>query len=456
MTAPIDRIVPFNVEAEEAVLGSLLLDSQAIIHIASFLRPDDFYREKNRWVYESALALYERGQAIDFLTVRNELERNGRLEEAGGASFLTSLINAVPTSIHIEHYARIVERASIRRRLISAASDIAMLAYAEDEEIEVTLDKVESRVFEATQRASLEAGFQPMSVYVQEMMEYMVNPPDGAGILTGLADLDQSLGGLMRGDVTLVIGRPGLGKTSWMDTVSYNAAHGGLPVAFYSLEMKGMRLARRHTRMLTGIPGHRLRIHWDDLREDERQAIDTANQMINRLPLTVNEKRGMTIEEIRRTAREEHHRRPFALLMIDYLQLVLAEKKTANRNNELEYIMNTLRELAGALDVHILAASQLSRDVEKRGKTERRPALGDIRDSGTLEQGADNVIGLYRDDYYDEPLERRPVMPAENIILKQREGEMNVTIPVGWWGRRSMFVDAAAIDRLNAQESRRG
>lgn len=229
MSTPVDRIVPFNVEAEEAVLGSLLLDSQAIIRIASFLKPDDFYREKNRWVYEAAIALYERREAIDFLTVRDELERNQRLEEAGGPGFLTSLLNAVPTSIHIEHYAHIVERAATRRRLINAASDIAKLAYDETDEIENTLDKAEQIIFGVSQR-SITRDLMPISQVLNDYfdkIEYLqAHHGQVSGITTGFIDLNKLLGGFQRSDLVIVAARPGMGKCVAHDTLVMDANTG--------------------------------------------------------------------------------------------------------------------------------------------------------------------------------------------------------------------------------------
>jgi replicative DNA helicase len=447
MIAPPDQLVPYDTDAEEAVLGSLLLDSLAIIRVASFLDAPDFYREKNRWVYESAMALYERREAIDFLTVRAELERRKRLDDCGGMSFLTSLINIVPTSVHIEYYGRIVWRAAIRRRLISAAQEIATLAHCETEEIDATIGAAEAALFAVTSTAATRADFVPVGEFIARLDDKRWNDtPKTAPLLTGLADLDHALGGLVRGEMTILAGRPGMGKTSALNTFVLNMARKAQNIAFVSLEMKGESVTNRLIRALTGIPSHRLRLPGHALSENEVAALSRANGQIDALPVTIDEKRTQTVEAIRRKVRELHHRKGLDLVVVDFIQLAHTERRFSNRNYELEHIAYNLFDMAGELDCHVLVASQLSRETEKRDNA--KPRLSDLRDSGAIEQAANNVIGLWRSDYYDPPANPDPVSACLALILKQRDGRTQ-DVDLGWWGERSLFVDLADVRRIN-------
>ncbi len=442
MSALMDRIVPFNVEAEEAVLGSLLLDAQAIIRIASFLRPDDFYREKNRWVYEAAIALYERREAIDFLTVRDELERKGQLEEAGGASFLTSLINAVPTSIHIEHYARIVERAAIRRRLISAASDIATLAYDESDEVEATLDKAEQIIFGVSQR-SLTRDLTPISQVLNEYfdkIEYLQSHHGQvSGVPTGFADMNKLLGGFQKSDLLIVAARPGMGKTSLMLGFTLSAALEGQPVAVFSLEMSAEQLVQRLISAETGIDQHRLRLGL--IRDEEMPLVTRAMGVLEATKIYIDDTPGITPLEMRTKARRLHAERPLGLIVVDYLQLMHGGgRMDQNRVQEISHISRSLKELARELDVPVVAASQLSRAVESRH--DRRPMLSDLRESGSIEQDADVVMFIYRDDYYNEGSDKKNI--AEVIVAKHRNGPTGA-VELFFIKEQAKFADLATV-----------
>ncbi len=398
MSVPADRIVPFNIEAEEAVLGSLLLDPQAIVRIAAFLKPDDFYREVNRWVFEAVLALYERRDAIDFLTVRDELERGGRLEDVGGASFLASLINVVPTSVHVEHYGRIVERASTRRRLIGAASDIAKLAYDEQDEVEETLDKAEQIIFAVSQR-SLARDLVPISQVLNEYfdkIEYLqAHHGQVSGVPTGFVDLDKLLGGLQKSDLVIVAARPGIGKTSLLLSFAHWAAIQGKGVALFSLEMSAEQLVQRLISSETGIDQHRLRLGM--IRDEEMPLVTRAMGILEATHIYIDDTPGITALEMRTKARRLHAEHPIGLIVVDYLQLMHGGGRSENRVQEISHISRSLKELARELDVPVIAASQLSRAVE--GRHDRRPMLSDLRESGCL--SGDTLIylpdqGIYR------------------------------------------------------------
>lgn len=451
-----DRIVPFDVEAEEAVLGSVLLDSLAIVHVASFLHPADFYREVNAWVFEAMLALYDRREALDYLTVRDEVERRGRLDAIGGAAYLTRCLNSVPTAVHIEHYGRIVERCAIRRRMIQAGEAVAMLGYDEVTATAVLLDKAE-QVVQGIARVTSQAGFYAASDIVEAMQAEMWNEtPATAPLSTGLSELDAMLGGLMPKELTVVAGRTGMGKTSFLDTLAYNLLQAGQGVAFVSLEMTKEAIMNRLRRMRTGIPAHRLRLPGRVLRQDELHRINEADSRLFEMPLAISETRGLTITQIRRLCRQWCARHPFKVLLVDYIQNIRADQFTGNRHGDLTEIMLGLYELAGELGkdgVHVIAASQLNRDTEKRGQDNTKPQLSDLRESGKIEETANNVIGLWRPDYYSppatstKPTTPAPALPSKAIILKQREGRTG-EVDLGWWGERSMFINLSDVSGL--------
>jgi replicative DNA helicase len=453
--------VPYNILAEEAVLGSILLDSQAIIEIAAFLLPQDFYREHHGWVYSAALALMERHEAIDNLTVGDELRRRGKLDEVGDMSFLTSLINAVPTAIHIVHYGRIVERCAIRRRLLKAVEEIAMLTYEEELETNVLLDKAEETL-RGVSRVSSSDGFHTSADIIDAMQTEMWSDDTGVTPLPmGLAELDNILGGLMPKELTVVAGRTGMGKTSFLDTLAFNFLQAGEGVAFVSLEMTKEAIMNRMRRMLTGLPAHRLRLKGRLLRQDEIDAITGADGWLYSHRLDISEKRGLTITQIRRLCRQWYARRPFKVLLVDYIQNIRADNWTGNQHTTLTEVMLGLYELASELGehgIHVIAASQLNRDSEKRSKDENKPQLSDLRESGKIEETANNVIGLWRPEYYAPPpvnangLDATPTQsaasPSVAIVLKQREGRTG-EVQLGWWGERSMFINLADVRRIN-------
>ncbi|MFN8472894.1 MAG: replicative DNA helicase [Anaerolineae bacterium] len=441
MSVPADRIVPFNIEAEEAVLGSLLLDPQAIVRIAAFLKPDDFYRETNRWVFEAVLALYERRDAIDFLTVRDELERGGRLDEVGGASFLASLINVVPTSVHVEHYGRIIERASTRRRLITAASDIAKLAYDEQDEVEETLDKAEQIIFAVSQR-SLARDLVPISQVLNEYfdkIEYLqAHHGQVSGTPTGFVDLDKLLGGLQQSDLVIVAARPGIGKTSLLLSFAHFAAISGKGVALFSLEMSAEQLVQRLISSETGIDQHRLRLGM--IKDEEMPLVTRAMGILEGTHIYIDDTPGITALEMRTKARRLHAEHPIGLIVVDYLQLMHGGGRSENRVQEISHISRSLKELARELDVPVIAASQLSRAVE--GRHDRRPMLSDLRESGSIEQDADVVIFIYRDEYYNQNTEKKNI--AEISIAKHRNGPTGM-VELFFIKEQAKFVDLATV-----------
>jgi replicative DNA helicase len=382
MLAP-EKTIPHDVEAEEAVLGSLLIDPDALYRVASFLRPEDFYIQKNGWIYEAILALHERREPVDFVTLRNELEARGILEEVGGVAYLARLIDTVPTAIHVEAYGRIVEEAAIRRRLISAASDIAQLAYQEGQDIGEVLDRAEQSLFAISQRR-ITRDLVPIQEVVRpfyDRIEYLyTHQGEPLGVPTGFIDLDKLLGGLQKSDLIIVAARPGVGKTSLCLSIARNAARLGKHVAIFSLEMSAEQVVQRLVSAETGIDAQRLRL--GQLREEEWPLLVQATGVLSELPIFIDDTPAISALQLRTKARRIHAEYGLDLIVVDYLQLMTSDVRVENRVQEVSYISRMLKSLARELDVPVLAVSQLSRAVEQR--TDKRPVLADLRESGCL------------------------------------------------------------------------
>jgi replicative DNA helicase len=419
-SARIERLPPQNVEAEEAVLGALLIDPDTIIRVATIIKPDDFYREKHGWIYDAALALHERREPIDFLTVCDEMERRGQLHEVGGAAFITTLINAVPTSIHAEHYAHIVERTATRRRLIDAAGQIAALAYQEADDVEEVVDQSEQILFGVSQRR-IARDLVPIKQILSEYydrIEYLTrHRGEMIGIPTGFSDIDKLLGGLQRSDMIILAARPSVGKTSLALSIAHNAAKKyGQRVAFFSLEMSNEQVVQRLISAETAIDSQRLRR--GEIAEGEWGRFMKATSDLAETYFFVDDTPGISALELRTKARRLHAEVGIDLLVVDYLQLMRGDWRSENRVQEISAISRALKALGRELNVPILALSQLSRGVESR--TDKRPILSDLRESGALEQDADVVIFIYRDELYNENTERKNI--ADIIVAKHRHG----------------------------------
>jgi replicative DNA helicase len=416
----IERLPPQNLEAEEAVLGALLIDPDAIIRVATILKTGDFYREKNGWIYDAALALHERREPIDFLTMCDELDRREQLDQIGGAGFITSLINAVPTSIHAEYYARIVERTATRRRLIEAAGQIAGLAYQEADDVDEVVDRAEQVLFGVSERRvsrELVPIRQVLSDYY-DRIEYLTrHRGEMIGIPTGFTDMDKLLGGLQRSDMVILAARPSVGKTSLALSIAHNAAKKhNQRVAFFSLEMSNEQVVQRLISAETGINSQRLRR--GEIAQDEWGRFMKATSDLAESLLYIDDTPGISALELRTKARRLHAEVGIDLVVVDYLQLMRGDFRSENRVQEISSISRALKGLARELNVPILALSQLSRGVEAR--TDKRPILSDLRESGALEQDADVVIFIYRDELYNENTERKNL--ADIIVAKHRNG----------------------------------
>lgn len=433
----IERLPPHNLEAEEAVLGSLLIDPDAIYDVANFLHPRDFYKAQNRWIYEAILALNERREPLDLLTLTDELRRREQLEEIGGEAIIIGLVNAVPTSVNAAHYGRIVEAASTRRQLINAASTIANLAYEEAEEISIVIDRAEQALFSVSEERTtrdLTPINQIARDYLERIEKLTERGEDIIGVPTGFSDLDRLLGGLNKSDLLILAARPGMGKTSLQNAIALTAAtRYGKRIAIFNLEMSGEQLVQRMLSAETRIDSQRLRR--GQLHEHEWPIFMEAIGRLSQTRIFIDDTPSITPNQLRTKCRRLYAEHGLDLIMIDYLQLMQTERGSNNRVQEISEISRGLKGLARELDVPVLAAAQLSRAVEQR--QDKRPLLSDLRDSGSIEQDADIVMFIYRDEYYNPDTTERPNI-AELNIAKHRNGPTG-TIDLYWHGKLATF-----------------
>ena len=417
-----EKLLPQNIEAECGVLGSIIIDPEAIVQVSDFLHADDFYRDAHHTIYEVILQLYEEHEPADFITICDELERRNKLEEVGGASYITSLINQVPTSGNVEFYARIVERTAILRRLIHAAGQIAAIAY-EEGDAEIALDKAEQLIFNISQRHA-RSDFSHMRDVLAEYMNKLdkLHERRGSivGVPTGFTDLDRMTGGLQKSDLIVLAARPGIGKTSLALSLAHNTAlkyHNS--IAVFSLEMSKDQLAQRLLSMDARIDQQRLRT--GIIEEDEWDRIVYAMDTLSELNIWIDDTAGISTMEMRSKARRLQAEHGIDLIIVDYLQLMQATiggRRNENRVQEISEISRSLKGLARELNVPVLALAQLSRAVESRQS--KVPQLSDLRESGSIEQDSDIVMFIYRDDLYNQESERKNI--ADIIIAKHRNG----------------------------------
>lgn len=419
-----EKIAPHSVEAEEAVLGSILINPDALFEVAPFLQASDFFIIRHAWIWEAIIAVHERGEAIDNITVTHELRSQGKLENIGGAAKITDLINNTPTHIHAEDYGHIVERSAVRRRLLEAAQGIAKAAIEENAELEDVINRAETTLFSVTQR-QLKKDMVPMGLAVREYLgrvEYLFkNKDQPLGVPSGFTDLDRLLGGLQKSDLIVVAARPGVGKTSFMLSIALNAARlGRARVAIFSLEMSREQLIQRFFSAETSINSQRLRL--GELDENEWSHLFEASGRLEKLRIYIDDTPGATVNQVRARCRRLYREEGLDLVIIDYLQLIESGTRSENRVQEISYISRGLKELARELNVPVLTAAQLSRAVEQR--SDKRPQLSDLRESGSIEQDSDIVMFLYRDELYNENSDR--VNQADVLVSKHRNGPTGV------------------------------
>jgi len=415
-----NRSALYAPDAEEAVLGCVLINPDAYFEVAPFLRADDFYLHKHRWIWDVFIHLHDQRMPVDFITVTQELDNRRQLDEAGGAAYLTHLLNTVPTSLHAEAYGRIVQRDALRRRLLEAATSVAKLAYAEDRDINEVVNEAEAAVFavsEQRQTKDILPIREVISAYFDQIKLLSERKGEILGVPTGFVDLDRILGGLQKSDLLIIAGRPGSGKTGFMLSVAKTAAQVHKKhVAVFSLEMSNEQLAQRLMAQETGIDSQRLRL--GDVHDDEWPLFVEAASALSDATLFLDDTPALTPLQLRAKCRRLDQEYGLDLVVVDYLQLMQGEGRSENRVQEVSYISRNLKALARELNVPVLAGAQLSRAVEQR--QEKRPILSDLRESGSLEQDADIVMFIHRADLYEKETAKTNV--ADILVAKHRNG----------------------------------
>jgi replicative DNA helicase len=422
ITEIVGKIPPQNVEAEKSLLGSLLIDKNAIIKIYDYIRPNDFYREVHAMIYEAMGKLYEKKMPIDLVTLTDVLEREKKLEEIGGASYLANLANSVPTASHVVNYADIISQKSVLRRLIDAAQNIAQLGYREADDVDTLLDTSERILFDVTQQY-LKQEFVSLKDILSDTFERIdelhKNKGQLRGIPTGFDDIDNLLAGLQPSDLIIIASRPSMGKTTLALNMAANVAiKSKLPVGIFSLEMSKEQLVDRMLCSQAGVDSWKLRT--GNLDDSDFPKIGYAMGVLSEAPLFIDDSPVLNVMEIRTRARKLKSDHDLALIVVDYLQLIQGKNFSAdyNRVQEISEISRGLKALARELNVPVVCCSQLSRAVEMRPN--HTPQLADLRESGSIEQDADVVAFIYREEYYDKDTEKKNI--ADIMVKKHRNG----------------------------------
>ncbi|KGX89249.1 replicative DNA helicase [Pontibacillus marinus BH030004 = DSM 16465] len=434
-----DRTPPHNIEAEQAVLGAIFLEPQAIATASEVLLPEDFYRASHQRIYEVMTNLSEKGEPIDLVTVTTALSNQSVLDEVGGVSYLSDLANSVPTAANIEYYTKIVEEKSILRRLIKTATNIVTSGYSDEGEVESVLNEAEKSILEVAQ--SKDSGrfknIKDVLIDVYDNIEQLHNNDEEVtGVPTGFRDLDQITSGFQKNDLIIVAARPSVGKTAFALNIAQNVAVTAQEnVAIFSLEMGADQLVMRMLCAEGNINAQKLRT--GSLEEEDWGKLTMAMGSLSNAGVFIDDTPGIKVNEIRSKCRRLKQEHGLGMILIDYLQLIQGNGNSKeNRQQEVSEISRALKGLARELNVPLIALSQLSRGVE--GRQDKRPMMSDIRESGSIEQDADIVGFLYRDDYYDQESEKQNII--EIILAKQRNGPVG-TVELAFVKEYNKFVD---------------
>ncbi len=414
------RLPPQNIEAEQSVLGSMLIDKEAMVEVAEMLAGDDFYREAHQHIFHSILALADKGEPVDLVTICEEMENKDLLDKAGGAAYLASIANATPTAAHASYYAEIVKEKSILRRLINAATEIVRKSYGYIENIEEFIDETEQLIFDVARSKETQSFTHLREALEQtfEKLEKLYERKSGVtGLSTGFTDLNNLTSGFQDSDLIIVAARPSMGKT----TLGLNIAHHialqeEAPVAFFSLEMSREQLAQRLLCSAAEIDAQRLRRGF--LSSEDWPRLTQAVGPLSESPFFIDDTAGISVMEMRAKARRLKMEKGLSAVFVDYLQLMRGHERLENRQQEISSISRSLKALAKELNCPVIALSQLSRAVEQRN--DKRPILSDLLESGGIEANADLVLFIYRDDYYNPETEKKHI--TEIIVSKQRNG----------------------------------
>ena len=434
----VNKVQPNDTLAEQAVLGSMLVSKDAVQAAVEVLKPEDFYREDNKEIYAAMMDIYSVGKEIDMITVTEQLKLRGTLERVGGTQNLATLIDNVPTTSNIERYVEIVEQKATSRNLIKVTSDIMKVSYAQTEELDAIIEQAEKGIFDLAQNRNSKSysGMKEILVNTLDSIEKMYqNKEKLSGMESGFIDLDEKISGLNDSDLIIVAARPAMGKSAFvLNIASYVAMHDKVPVMIFNLEMSKEQLVKRMLSSESEIDS--MKINNANLEQDDWIKMADASNRLADVPIYIDDTPVLTPSEIRAKCRKAKLEKNIGLIIIDYLQLM--ESKTANgsRQQEISEISRGLKILAKELNVPVIALSQLSRDTEARA--DHRPMLSDLRESGSIEQDADIVMFLHREDYYDKETEKKNV--AEVIVAKNRHGETG-TVELAWLGKYTKFAN---------------
>lgn len=444
-----DRTPPHNIEAEQAVLGAIFLEQEALVTASEMVTPGDFYRPAHQRIYQVMVELGERGEPVDLVTVTAELENRKQLEDVGGVSYLTDLANSVPTAANAEYYCRIIEQKGVLRQLIRTATKIVADGYNQSEDLGHLLSDAERGIMQLSQKRS-KGGFQHIKNVLMDAYERIeslsTSKGEVTGIPTGYPDLDKMTSGLQKSDLIILAARPSVGKTAFALNVAQNiAARAGKVVAIFSLEMAAAQLVMRMICAEGNIDAGKIRTGY--LEEDDWRKLTMSIGTLSKAPVYIDDTPGVTMPDIRSKCRRlKAEQGEIGLVMIDYLQLISGRGGGDNRQQEVSEISRTLKLMARELNCPVIALSQLSRSVEQR--QDKRPMLSDIRESGSIEQDADIVAFLYREDYYDKETEEKNII--EIIIGKQRSGPTG-TVKLAFLKEYNKFV---SLDQSHQEAGR--
>ncbi|MBP1963826.1 replicative DNA helicase [Paenibacillus aceris] len=433
-----DRVPPQNIEAEQAVLGAILINSDALITAMERITSDDFYRGAHQRIFEAIVELAEDQEPVDLITLTSLLQNKQQLEEIGGVTYLSELANAVPTAANIDYYAAIVEEKSMLRRLIRTATQIVTNGYANEEDVGSMLSEAEAKILEISQRRS-SSGFvviRDVLMEVFEKVESLYSNKGGAtGVPSGFVDLDKMTSGFQRSDLIILAARPSVGKTAFALNVAQNVGvRAKETVAIFSLEMGAAQLVQRMVCAEANVDANRMRTGY--LEGDDWEKLTMAIGALSEANIFIDDSAQITVADIRAKCRRLQQEKGLGMILIDYLQLIAGRGKGDNRQQEVSEISRTLKQIARELNVPVIALSQLSRGVEQR--QDKRPMMSDLRESGSIEQDADIVAFLYRDDYYDKESEKKNII--EIIIAKQRNGPVG-TVELAFLKQFNKFVN---------------
>jgi replicative DNA helicase len=417
--------LPQNTDAEASLLGAILIDTDAIVKIADAIAVQDFFDPRHARIYEALIALYEKRSQIDVLTLADQLKGTGFLDMVGGAAYLTELTNFVPTAAHVEQYADIVAQKSMRRRLIAVSSEMADLGQDESKPLKELIEEAETRLFAVSQqhvKQTIVPIDEILTASFERLDDLHKDKKKIRGIPTGYRDIDETLAGLQRSDLFILAARPSMGKTAFVLNLAHNVAVDAKePVLIFSLEMSKEQLVDRLLSMQSGVDAWALRT--GNLTDQDFEKLADAMGVLGEAPIYIDDTPGITVSDLRTKARREAHMRPPGLIVVDYLQLMSGGSRFAgegNRVQEISEISRGLKGVARELNVPVIALSQLSRSVENRSP--QIPMLSDLRESGSIEQDADIVAFIYREDYYNPDTERKNI--TDILIKKHRNGAL--------------------------------